>query len=247
MNKQGRVGLGVWDRLVLLVAWIVTCGLVYLLGFYVGKGADGRAVALPDRSLNLPVTSTPPPAGQRPKSESELTFYDRLAAGERGESAAPPRSPAPTPPAAPAAPAAPRAPAPPEPEASTPKATPAPPAASPAPAPARPPSTTSAPSSAVSPPARTASNPTPPTPSPPAAGRGWTVLASPTRNRSEAEDLQRQLRGKGYDASLVRVARDGDTWYRVQIGRFGSAAQANEVMHRLREREGVSHVFVASE
>jgi hypothetical protein len=30
-------GLRFWDRLVLFVAWTVTCGLVYLLGFYVGK------------------------------------------------------------------------------------------------------------------------------------------------------------------------------------------------------------------
>ena len=56
----------------------------------------------------------------------------------------------------------------------------------------------------------------------------------------------RQLRGKSYDATLVRLVRDGDTWYRVQIGRFASAEQATEMMHRLREHEGVS-AFVASE
>jgi len=80
----------------------------------------------------------------------------------------------------------------------------------------------------------------------PAAG-GWTVLANPTRNRDEADGLLRQLRGRGYDATVVRVVRDGDTWYRVQVGRFATSEQASEVMHRLREHEGVSHVFVASE
>jgi hypothetical protein len=35
--------------------------------------------------------------------------------------------------------------------------------------------------------------------------------------------------------------------YRVQVGRFTTAEQASEMMHRLREHEGVEHAFVASE
>src|SRR5207244_48506 len=69
---------------------------------------------------------------------------------------------------------------------------------------------------------------------PPAArpgGPGWTVLANPTKNREEADGLVRQLRGHGYEATLVRVVRDGDTWYRVQVGRFASPEQATEMMH----------------
>jgi cell division protein FtsN len=81
----------------------------------------------------------------------------------------------------------------------------------------------------------------------PAAAGWWTVVADLTRSRDEAEALQRQLRGHGYDAAVVRVIRDGDTWYRVRVGRFGTSAQADEMRQRLREREGVLHVFVASE
>jgi len=33
----------------------------------------------------------------------------------------------------------------------------------------------------------------------------------------------------------------------VQVGRFTTAEQAEETMHRLREHEGVEHAFVASE
>ena len=73
------------------------------------------------------------------------------------------------------------------------------------------------------------------------------MLANPTRSREEADALLRQLRERGYEAALVRVVRDGDTWYRVQVGRFATAEQASETMHRLREHEGVSHAFVASE
>jgi cell division protein FtsN len=84
---------------------------------------------------------------------------------------------------------------------------------------------------------------------PPSIARagGWTVQANPTRSREDAEGLQRQLHGRGYDASIVRVLRDGDTWYRVQVGHFATSEQATEVMQKLREREGVSHAFVASE
>ena len=76
MGKQGRVGLGLWDRLVLLVAWLVTCGLVYVLGFYLGKGTQEHRLGLEERVVRLPVTSRPPPEGQRPPAESDLTFYE---------------------------------------------------------------------------------------------------------------------------------------------------------------------------
>src|SRR5947207_867184 len=163
MARDGRGGLGLGDRLILLLAWITTCGLVYLLGFYVGKGTQARSLRVEQQVVRLPVTSAPPPEGQRPKTEPEFGFYHKLM-GEQGAERAPDK-----------------------------------------------------------------------------------VLANPTRSREEADGLAKQLRGRGYDATLVRVVRDGDTWYRVQVGRFTTAEQAEETMHRLREHEGVEHAFVASE
>jgi cell division protein FtsN len=276
MAKQGRVGLGLWDRLVLLVAWVVTCGLVYVLGFYVGKGTQEQRLGLEERIVRLPVTSRPPPEGKRPQAEDKLTFYDTLASGESGDgrlaregegrdserpaptttgTTAPARAATPTP-------AAPPAIVPPRPTASGPAAapvlTPSPataprPPAAPAPPPrlvASPPASTPPETSPVAPPAPVdgaVAAAVPPRPAPPRVGGTWTVQANPTRSRDEAEALYRRLRGHGYDASLVRVPRDGDTWYRVQVGRFATSGQATETMQRLREREGVSHVFVASE
>jgi len=250
MARETRGGMGLGDRLVLLLAWIATCGLVYLLGFYVGKGMQERRLGLEDRIVRLPVSSQPPAEGRRQKGDSEFGFYDKLMGEQRTD-----RTPAPTPPArvatAPAAPpparvaTAPAAPPPPR-VAPAPVAPPAAPARPPAPAPgpARPTPV------AVAVPDKVAPAPAPPAavtaPAEPAPG-GWTVLANPTRNREEADGLQRQLRGRGYDATLVRVLRDGETWYRVQIGRFATSEQASEVMRRLREHEGVSHAFVASE
>jgi cell division septation protein DedD len=88
----------------------------------------------------------------------------------------------------------------------------------------------------------------PPTTIPRTTSRGsFTVEASPTRSRSEAEQLLGTLRRRGYDASLVQVERDGDTWYRLRVGRYPSAEQATDAMRRLRDVEGVTHVFVAAE
>jgi cell division septation protein DedD len=258
MAKERRAGLGILDRLVLFAAWLVTCGIVYLLGLYVGQGIQERRIGVEDRMLRLPVTSKPPPEGLRPKSDSDLTFYDTLVQPP-GTAARADRVARPPAPGAPGA-------APPETgpadgtQAAAAKPAPAAPAERPA---ASPPPTLSgaraaAPRPADVPPATTprapAAPPATPAPaSPPApatarsAGGGFTVLATPTRSKDEADILAQKLRGKGYDVMVVRVLRDGDVWYRVRIGRYGSAEQATEAMRSLREREGVPHVFVATE
>jgi hypothetical protein len=314
MAKEGRGGLGLGDRLILFAAWVVTCGMVYVLGFYVGKGTQERRFGMEERIVRLPVTSKPPAEGQRPKEDDQLSFYEALAGdrdGGRGlaapraavpagpkVAAAPPPSPATSPapgpgtvpsaaaarPAIATTPAAPPAarPASPTPPAATSAARPAPASPSapaprpvgtpvPAEAPGSRPAVASAPaerSTAPSPAASPARDEPPapprPAPAPPPAtaaappprslppsaapsGRGWTVQANPSRSRDDAEALQRRLRERGYEAVVVRVLRDGDTWYRVQVGRFATSEQASETMQRLREREGVTHAFVATE
>jgi cell division protein FtsN len=81
----------------------------------------------------------------------------------------------------------------------------------------------------------------------PAGKGGYTVEASPTRSRSEADQLLAQLRRRGYDATIVQVDRDGDTWYRLRVGRYSTSEQATDTMRKLREVEGITHVFVAQE
>jgi hypothetical protein len=77
--EQGKpFGLGLIDRLVLLGAWLVSCAAVYGLGFYTGNHAQDRVAAEEERIVRLPVTADPPPAGQRPKPDDDLTFWDAL-------------------------------------------------------------------------------------------------------------------------------------------------------------------------
>jgi len=258
MPKEARPTLRFVDRLVLVVAWLVTCGLVYVLGFYLGRGTQDHQVAFEERAVRLPVTSTPPPEGQHPKEAKEFpSFYETLPGGT------PPkpdtqRQAAVTTTSTSVAPTTTRAPAvvtSTSPRASTTSAT-------------RPAPTTTLPARPTPPPPRPTSpappgTPPPPGPPPPpvagppptmarppiphGGGGSWSVEAAPTRSRAEAEQLLATLRRRGYDVEMVSVQRDGDTWYRLRVGRYATAEQANEVMRRLRDVEGVSHAFVASE
>jgi cell division protein FtsN len=244
-----------------LVAWLATCGVVYVFGYYVGKGTPDRHATMEERSVRLPVTSTPPAEGQRPKEAKDFpSFYQALPAGERpidvarGTPITAPPEAAPTPPARatttqPAATA----------RAAATTTTTLPPTSSPPTFPRPTPTTTATslprlppPTTATSlprmPPPTTATTAAPPTTLPRTTARGsYTVEASPTRSRSEAETLLGTLRRRGYDATLVQVERDGDTWYRLRVGRYATSEQATDAMRRLRDVEGVTHVFVAAE
>jgi cell division septation protein DedD len=249
MPKAARPTLRFVDRLVLVVAWLVTCGLVYVLGFYLGRGTQDHQVAFEERAVRLPVTSTPPPEGQHPKEAREFpSFYETLPGGTapkpdtRQAAVTTTTSVAPTTTRAPAVATSTL------PRTSTTTATRALPTTT---LPARPtPPAPPGPPPAPGPPPPPAAGP-PPTmarpPIPRGGGGSWSVEAAPTRSRAEAEQLLATLRRRGYDAEMVSVQRDGDTWYRLRVGRYATAEQANEVMRRLRDVEGVSHAFVASE
>jgi cell division protein FtsN len=251
MAKGPRPTLRLIDRLVLIVMWLVTCGLVYVLGYYVGKGMPDRHAAMEERSVRLPVTSSPPPEGQRPKEAKDFpSFYQALPAGERPIDVAR-GTPVTAPPPSVVSTTVPRP---------TTTTTAAPGVATPATSRifvttsttlGRATPTTTPPATAPRPSGPGATTPAPgapPTTLPRTSARGgYTVEASPTRSRSEAEQLLGTLRRRGYDATLVEVERDGDTWYRLRVGRYATSEQATETMRRLRDVEGVTHVFVASE
>jgi cell division septation protein DedD len=59
--------------------------------------------------------------------------------------------------------------------------------------------------------------------------------------------LVKRLRERGYDAFVVKQARGSETWYRVRVGHLPTLDQANALVSRLKEREGLPRAFVASE
>jgi cell division protein FtsN len=70
---------------------------------------------------------------------------------------------------------------------------------------------------------------------------------SPTRDRFEAERRRASLAAQGYDTAVVRMQRDGDTWYRVRVGRYPDKSRADSARQELRDRFGVDHAFVLEE
>jgi hypothetical protein len=256
-TERGSLGLG--QRLVLLGAWLVSCGFVYVLGLYVGKGMRGGGGEITPR-VSLPVEASvpaPPPV----EAQAPLTFYDVLGSREGGAPPKPPadaRGPQPSgvseqklpasagPPATPPAEVATSAPA------AAPVAAPpvAAAAASGAAAMAERPAAIQLPPgkpATPAPPAVAAVPPAAATALPPQAASGrWTVYANPSRDRLAVEHERAALRAKGYPAEVVTLRRDGDTWYRIRVGRYATQTQAEDASRRLRS-DGVGHAFVQSE
>jgi cell division protein FtsN len=265
MPKESRPTVRFVDRVVRLVAWLVTCAFVYVCGYYVGKNSIDHRAPQEEREVRLPVNSQAPPEGQQPKEPKDYpTFYTALPNGSRPIDVA--RGTAVTMPAATTLVTATTTPPVTVPRVSSTSA----PGVQPPPRTLPPPTTTTlvrtapqgtpqagvpqvgapqpSPVVAVPRPAVVPTTSVPPsTAARPAARGGFTVEANPTRSRSEADQLLTTLRGRGYDATIVQVQRDGDVWYRLRVGRYGTSEQATEAMRRLRDLEGITHVFVAAE
>jgi len=48
-------GLGFLDRLVIVVAWLASCGVVFVIGYYVGKDAVPPTAGMPPAVIEVPV------------------------------------------------------------------------------------------------------------------------------------------------------------------------------------------------
>ena len=88
MANEMRPGLRFVDRGILVVAWLVTCGLVYALGFYTGKGTQEQRLGMEERLVRLPVQGEVPPAGGGAKASPDYEFYGNLVAADRGREGA---------------------------------------------------------------------------------------------------------------------------------------------------------------
>src|SRR5262245_23032174 len=85
MEQTAKVGLGMIDRLVIVGVWLVSCAVVYGLGFYTGSHTQDRLRSDEDRIVRLPVTAEPPAVGERAKAADDLTFWTMLDGGRRSK------------------------------------------------------------------------------------------------------------------------------------------------------------------
>jgi hypothetical protein len=81
MEHTARAGLGAIDRIVMVLAWLVSCAAVYALGFYTGSHTQDHVRGDEERVVRLPVVDAPPPSGQRSKAADDLTFWTALEPG----------------------------------------------------------------------------------------------------------------------------------------------------------------------
>ena len=70
----------------------------------------------------------------------------------------------------------------------------------------------------------------------PPGAKPYNIQIEAVMDKSGADEMVSRLRALGYNAQEVRVALNGQTWYRVRIGPYASADEANAAQNQLREQ-----------
>lgn len=207
-------GLGLGQLFALIFGFLITSGLIFLFGIWVGRDITERRLASQERVVRMPVPPQPTPAADAKGTDVDLAFYQKLKekAEQRLQETATASSPSPPPRATSAAPrtVAPKA------RGTEKRAVEATPTARPK---------------------HEAEN------GDEWADKGWTVQVNATTNSQQAADLARSLRAKGYDAYTVQAPMRGQTWYRVRVGRFTVRDKARELETKLKS-EGMENAYV---
>jgi cell division protein FtsN len=81
-------------------------------------------------------------------------------------------------------------------------------------------------------------------PEPPAAparslhpgAKPYNIQIEAVMDKSGADEMVARLRALGYNAQETKMALNGGTWYRVQVGPYASAEEATAAQDRLREQ-----------
>lgn len=76
---------------------------------------------------------------------------------------------------------------------------------------------------------------------------GWRVQVGATTYQETAQDIARELRELGYDPLVSRVQMNGETLYRVRIGKFGKQGEAVAAVGRFRREGRFSQAYLVSE
>jgi DedD protein len=240
LNGKQLVFLGMATTLVSVV--------IFLCGVLVGRGVkplDTVAQAASPQAFETPVASpvapgaiaTPapaPPAAPAPSGGDGTAAAAAADSGSAGDTEPTPLGDDPDPPApAPASDLAAAPAKPPAVEPKTPKVEPRE-AAKPKPAPVQ--------ASAASAPVAPAPKPTPApaavaTAAPAGAGGAIAVQVGAFATRKEADALAKKLSGRGYAVYVMNPLDDGKNVYRVRVGNYSTADEAQRVSARLTQQE----------
>jgi len=84
--------------------------------------------------------------------------------------------------------------------------------------------------------AETASAPAAPVRAPAPGAKPYNIQIEAVMDKSGADEMVSRLKSLGYSAQEMKVALNGQTWYRVRIGPYASAEEANAAQSKLREQ-----------
>ena len=79
------------------------------------------------------------------------------------------------------------------------------------------------------------------------SNKTWSVQVSATSVKTIADNLEQQLRVKGYDSYVVQAEVKGETYYRVRIGHFVAREEAEPLRALLASQEGYQDAYLAGD
>jgi cell division protein FtsN len=82
----------------------------------------------------------------------------------------------------------------------------------------------------------TGAAPPAPTPALPPGTRGFNIQIQALMDKSAADEMVSKLKRLGYNGQESKVAFNGQTWYRVRVGPYPSADEANAAQARLHDQ-----------
>jgi DedD protein len=225
-NRRGKENRFYFSRgqMVLLgTGFTLASVIIFALGIFVGKGIEARKMLKPDEPLvKIPVkpaTQQSSSAANSPQKD-EITFND-ASSKSSGSAVAAEEKPAATKAAERVARAEPRESSP----ASKPEKKTAKVVSTPEP--------TKKPESAANDDAKESS-------------RSWRAQVNAFPDERSAKLIVDRLKNKGYNAYVSEVQNRDKTWYRVNVGKFGTRDEADKMVELLRAKENFPKAFAAS-
>ncbi|HMA82066.1 MAG TPA: SPOR domain-containing protein, partial [Candidatus Binatia bacterium] len=78
------------------------------------------------------------------------------------------------------------------------------------------------------------------------SGKTWRAQVNAFPDERSAKLIVDRLKNKGYNAYVTEVQNRGKTWYRVNVGKFGTRDEADKMVEKLRAKENFPTAFAAS-
>src|ERR1700722_8197977 len=70
----------------------------------------------------------------------------------------------------------------------------------------------------------------------PPGSKGYNIQIEAVMDKSGADEMVARLKGLGYNAQEVKTPLNGQVWYRLRVGPYASADDANAAQNQLREQ-----------